>query len=443
MPVDPALHSAPNSTSHLGAKKLNLAEVTAIGIGGMVGGGIFAVLGLAMAVSGHAVAITLAGDGVIALITGLCYARLGLAFRGDGGSFTYIEKAFSSPMVAGVAGWLLVVGYVGTLALYATALGDYGATLISAHASHTTMAALSIAGLTVFLAINLIGAKLSGGVELGVVAIKLAILLLFAVVGAFGIHAHHFVPVFNHGVLPAFVAMGLIFVAYEGFELIPNAIDEMDNPERNLRLALILSIVLTTIIYVAVAVVALGNLDPVQIQHDQEYVLAIAAQPALGHAGFILIGIAAVLSTGSAINATLFGAGRLAMVMAKQKALPSIFARQGKKERVPWVSLLVLTSLALTLTLAAHLSAISTVASATFLLIFTAVNLSAWRLRSQIGIHPLLPLTGTLLTGASFLILLWHTWQTDHTGLYLLLGIYAAAILLKAIQLAWDRAHTA
>ena len=102
--------------------KLNLAEVSAIGIGGMIGGGIFAVLGLAIATAGHAVALTLAGGGVIALLTGLSYAHLGLHFRGDGGSFTYIEKAFASPLVAGCAGWLLVVGYVGTLALYATHL---------------------------------------------------------------------------------------------------------------------------------------------------------------------------------------------------------------------------------------------------------------------------------------------------------------------------------
>ena len=112
------------------AKKLSLIEVTAIGIGGMIGGGIFAVLGLAIAVAGHAVALTLAGGGVIALLTGLSYAHLGLAFRDDGGSFTYMEKAFAAPGVAGIAGWLLVAGYVGTLALYATAFGDYGATLI-------------------------------------------------------------------------------------------------------------------------------------------------------------------------------------------------------------------------------------------------------------------------------------------------------------------------
>ncbi len=110
------------------AAKLSLAEVTAIGIGGMIGGGIFAVLGLAIAQAGHAVPVTLAIGGIIALLTGLSYAHLGLAFHGDGGSFTYIEHAFGRPGLAAVAGWLLVAGYVGTLALYATAFGAYGAT---------------------------------------------------------------------------------------------------------------------------------------------------------------------------------------------------------------------------------------------------------------------------------------------------------------------------
>ncbi len=178
--------------------KLNLAEVTALGIGGMIGGGIFAVLGLAIATAGHAVALTLLGGGVIALLTGLSYAHLGLAFRGDGGSFTYIEKAFDQTAAAGVMGWLLVAGYVGTLALYATAFGAYGATLIAAAGPSPAIAgALSMAVLGGFLAINLMGAKLSGGVELGVVAIKLAILAVFAVSGLIGIQTGHFTPLFD------------------------------------------------------------------------------------------------------------------------------------------------------------------------------------------------------------------------------------------------------
>ena len=178
----------------------------------------------------------------------------------------------------------------------------------------------------------------------------------------------------------------MIFVAYEGFELIPNAVDEMENPRRNLKRALVIAILATTAIYVIVAMVALGNLSSAQIQHDQEYVLAVAARPTMGEFGFVLIGIAALLSTASAINATLFGAARLAMVMASEHALPRLFSLRERTRDVPWVSLLALTAMSLAFALAAPLEIISSFASATFLLIFFAINLSAWRTRRRIGL---------------------------------------------------------
>jgi amino acid transporter len=344
-----------------------------------------------------------------------------------------IDKAFPS-FIGGLAGWLLVAGYVGTLALYASALGDYGATLIQgAHFAHWVSALLSVASLCLFLGINLLGAKLSGSVELAVVGTKLCLLALFAGAGMIGLHASHFVPVFNRGWVSPLAAVALIFVAYEGFELIPNAIADMENPTRNLPRAIIISIVATSIIYVVVAIAALGNLTTMQIRHDQEYVLAVAAKPELGHTGFILIGVAAVLSTSSAINATLFGAARLAMVMAAERALPKVFARQNKTRHVPWVALVVLTGLALALTLGARLSTISTFASATFLLIFSGVNLAAVRKAKMIGIQRWLPLTGAVLTIASFVVLVWHIWTSDRVGLYWLLGFYGAAIVLQAV----------
>ncbi len=413
--------------------KLTLSEVSAIGIGGMIGGGIFAVLGLAIATAGHAVALTLAGGGVIALLTGLSYAHLGLHFRGDGGSFTYIERAFAVRWIAGCAGWLLVVGYVGTLALYATAFADYGATLFGHGGARLITAGLAALVLLGFLGINLRGARISGGVELGVVAIKLAILAVFAASGLIGIKADHFVPLFDRGVTSPLVAVALIFVAYEGFELIPNTIDEMDDPERNLRRAIVIAVVLTTIIYVVVAVAALGHLSPAQIQHDQEYVLAVAARPTLGQAGFVLIGIAALLSTASAINATLFGAARLAMVMAREHALPKIFALQERSRPVPYVALVALTVFSLGFALAAPLEAISGFASATFLVIFAAVNFSALRLAGRIGLHPLIPLAGGLLATASLGLLLWHDWEVDRPSLYLLLTVYG---LVMAAEIA-------
>jgi amino acid transporter len=420
-------------------KKLNLAEITAIGIGGMIGGGIFAVLGLAILVAGHAVALTLAAGGVVALLTGFSYAHLGLAFRDDGGSFTYIERAFPGTAFAGVAGWLLIAGYVGTLALYATAFGAYGAALIRATGASGPLAeGLAALVLVGFLAINLVGAKLSGGVELGVVMVKLAILALFATVGMLDVQLSHFQPLLDHGAVAPLVAVALIFVAYEGFELIPNAIDEMQNPERNLRRAIVIAILVTAVIYVVVAIAALGNLTPAQIQHDQEYVLAIAAKPRLGHFGFVLIGIAALLSTASAINATLFGAARLAMVMAVEHALPRVFSLQERTRPIPYVALIVLTALSLGFTLAAELSVISAFASATFLLIFAAVNFAALRLSRQIGLHWALPLAGGALASVCLAILVWHMWGHDRTSLAWLGGFYLTAAVIET-ALIWRR----
>ncbi len=423
------------------AKRLSLTEVTAIGIGGMIGGGIFAVLGLAMTVAGNAVALSLAAGGVIALLTGLSYAHLGLAFRGDGGSFTYIEKAFAAPSIAGMAGWLLVAGYVGTLALYATAFGAYGATLLGgAGGSQLAAAALSALVLGGFVAINLLGAKLSGGVELGVVAIKLAILALFAAIAMSAVQPSRFEPLFNHGLAAPLGTVALIFVAYEGFELIPNAIDEMRDPERNLRRAIVIAILVTTLLYVAVSIAALGNLSAEQVQHDQDYVLAVAAKPLLGRAGFVAIGIAALLSTASAINATLFGAARLAMVMAREHALPRVFSLHERVRPVPYVALLVLTGLSLGFTLVAPLAVISTFASATFLLIFAAVNFAALRLARAIRLNAAVPLAGGVLASASFCVLIWHTWQHDRVGLTWLAAAYGAAALVET-ALIWRRGH--
>ena len=428
-------------TSKHHAKKLNLAEVVAIGIGGMIGGGIFAVLGLAISLAGHSVAFTLAGGGIIALLTGLSYAAMGTVFGGSGGSFTYIQKAFTSPAVGGIAGWLLIAGYVGTLALYSSAFGAYGAALIYGDVpSPIVKDLLAAVALGLFLVVNLFGAKLSGSVELGVVGLKLGILALFAAVGIWGMHPSHFVPLFNRGILQPFTAVALIFVAYEGFELIPNAIDEMEQPQRNLRPALVIAIVVTSLIYIVVAIAALGNLLPAQILKDQEYVLAVAARPMLGQFGFVLIGIAALLSTASAINATLFGASRLAMVMAAERALPAIFARRAQARAVPYIALLTLTGLALVFTIGASLAVISIVASATFLLIFTLVNIAAWRQRRRIKLHPALPFLGALLAGASFLVLLWHTWVKDREALGWLLGFYGFALVAQFV-LHWWRAR--
>ncbi len=399
-------------------EKLGLKELVAMGVGGMVGGGIFSVLGLSVGLAGHAAPLAFALGGMIALLTGLSYARLGLVFRSDGGSFTYLERAYSHRNIAGLGGWLLLAGYVGTMALYSYTFGVYGSAVLGGTGHDSAMAHILQSGsLLLFLGVNLYGVKAAGHSEDIIVMIKVLILSLFAVAGLFYIKSDRLLPIFDQGTGGVLMGAALIFVAYEGFELIPNAVNEMKDPERNLSRGIIISIVITIFIYILVSLVAVGNLSAAAIAKYKEYALAVAARPFLGRAGFLLIGLGALLSTASAINATMFGTARLGKVMAQDEELPAIFSLKEHTRDVPWVSLCVITAATLLFVNLGNLTIISSFASATFLLIFASINLVALRLYAKIGIAWPLPLLGLVLSLASWLVLCIYLWRNHPASL--------------------------
>ncbi len=398
-----------------------------MGVGGMVGGGIFSVLGISIGLAGHAAPLAFALGGMLALMTGWSYARLGLCFRSDGGSFTYLEHAFQHPNIAGLGGWLLIAGYIGTLSLYAYTFGAYGTALLGGQAHgllvHHFLESLI---LLLFLGINLYGAQVAGETEDMVVLVKVVILLGFAAIGLILADPSRLIPFFNQGGTGLFMGAALIFVAYEGFELIPNAVNESRNPRRDMPRAIMISIIVTALIYIVVSLVAVTNLSPDDINEYKEYALAVAAKPFLGKAGFVLIGMGAVLSTASAINATMFGTARLGSIMAKEHALPCAFAHRVRTTAVPWVSLIVLTVITLAFVNLANLTMISSFASATFLLIFASVNLAAFRLRKKAGLHPLMPLLGLAGCLISWAVLIAYLWRYDGNSLKWMLVAYLA-----------------
>ncbi len=403
---------------------LGLKELVAMGVGGMVGGGIFSVLGLSVGLAGHAASIAFALGGFIALLTGWSYARLGLSFRSDGGSFTYLEHAFKHPNIAGLGGWLLLVGYIGTLALYSYTFGVYGAVILGGVAHGSPMQHFLETGvLLTFLGVNLYGVKAAGHTEDVIVLIKMLILSLFAVVGLFYVKADHVLPLFNKGGAGMLMGAALIFVAYEGFELIPNAVNEMEDPDHDLPRGIMISVLITIAIYVLVSLVAVGNLLPSEISKYKEYALAAAAKPFLGHAGFVLIGVGALLSTASAINATLFGTARLGEVMAREKALPHAFSIKERTKNIPWVSLCIISGLTLLFVNFGNLTIISSFASSTFLMIFASINFSAFRLRKKIGIGALTCLLGIVLCFASWVVLCGYLWEHNRSSM-IWIGIF-------------------
>ncbi|WP_321366297.1 APC family permease [uncultured Desulfuromusa sp.] len=411
--------------------KLGFKELVAMGVGGMVGGGIFSVLGLAVGLAGHAAPIAFSLGGIVALLTGWSYARLGLTFHSAGGSFTYMEHAYRHRNVAALGGWLLLAGYIGTLALYSYTFGVYGSVIVGGSSHGPFLQHLLASGiLIIFLGLNLYSVKATGGIEDLIVIVKVLILSLFAAVGLFSVKTDHLLPVFDQGQLGMLMGAALIFVAYEGFELIPNAVNDMKNPQRDLPRAIMFSILLTIVIYILVSLVAVGNLLPDQIVKYKESALAVAAKPFLGHAGFVLIGLGALLSTASAINATLFGTARLGKVMAQDEALPCVFSIKERTRDIPWVSLCIISGITIIFVNLSDLTDISSFASSTFLLVFSSINFSAFRLRARIDISPLIPLAGLVLCLTSWVVLCAYLWLHNPRSLkWIIVSCLAIAIL--------------
>jgi len=207
----------------------------------------------------------------------------------------------------------------------------------------------------------------------------------------------------------------------------------MEDPQRNLGRGIFGAIVITILVYVLVSLVAVGNLTPEEIEKYGEYALAAAARPFLGQAGFVLIGLAALFSTASAINATLFGTARLGMVMARERELPAAFAFVRRQNHIPWFSLITITAVTLLFVNLGNLTIIASFSSSTFLIIFFAIHLSAWRLRRQIDIPPIYPLTGMLFTSLSLGALGFYLWNNARESLLWNGAGYLAVVIAELL----------
>ncbi len=411
--------------------KIGYWEVTAIGVGGMVGGGIFAVLGLSvdLARGGAPAAFLIAG--IVALVTSYSYTRLSVALPSQGGTVAFLDKAFGPGLLTGSTNILLWISYIVMLSLYAYAFGSYGASLFPA-ASQTFWKHVLISGSIIGITgLNLLSAKLIGEVEDWIVLIKLAILVLFIVAGIAGIDSARLAP--SAWSPPLNVAAGgmIIFLAYEGFELIANSAQDVRTPAKTLPRAFYSAVVFVIILYVLIAVVTVGTLPADKIVAAKDYALAEAAKPFLGEKGFLLIAIAAMLSTASAINATIYGAARLSYIIAKDGELPDFLERKTWNE--PMGGLIITSLSTLLLANLVNLSSMSTMGSAGFLLIFAAVNAANAVLASKTGSRAWLAWTGAVLCLGALVTLLWQTAIRSPHELWILFVMIGISFTIEAV----------
>lgn len=412
-----------------GAGELGVGALVSIGIGGMVGGGIFSVLGLTVQIAGAGAYLSFVAGGVIAALTGRSYALLSVRVRSRGGTAFFLDKCFGT-RVAGPLNVLLWLSYFVMLGLYAFAFGSYGAALLGADPDGPWRRVLASAVIVAFALLNFAGARIVGRAEAVLVYGKLAVLLVFCGIGLAFVDPDRVSPAHYPSAGVIVYAGALIFLGYEGFELIANAAEDARDPRRSLPRAYLVSIGVVIGLYVLVAFVAVGNLDVAQIDRDRDYALAAAARPFLGSAGFVLIGIAAVVSTASAINATLYGTGKFTYVMARDGELPATLAQPVWNR--PIGGLLATTAGTLLVVNTVDVQGISLMGSAGFLLIFAAVNLAVLRLRVGRTTR-LLAVAGAVACLGSLGALTVYTAATTPDHLWLLAGLLLAAALVEGL----------
>ncbi len=413
-----------------GGGPLGLLAAVAIGVGGMIGGGIFAVLGLAVGVGGGGTFVAFFIAGMVALVTTYSYARLSVAIPSSGGTVAFVNEAFGGGRVAGALSVLLWLSYIVTVALYAFAFGSYATTFVSASDRSVGLHVMITAVVVVMTAVNVFSAKLIGATEKYIVAAKVAILVAFVAVALFHTDFATVAPSQWPGAGSLLAGGMLIFVAYEGFELIANAAGDAKDPKRTIPRALYVSVTFTVVLYVLVAIVTVGLLPLGQIAAAADFALAEAAGVVWGRTGFDAIVVAALLSTASAINATLYGTSRLTVVIAVDGEAPTALERKiaGK----PILGLLLTAGAALLVANVVPLEAISSLASAGFLIVFAAVNVANVKLARRTNSRRWISVVAACACTGALMALMAHLAATRPIDLLLLVGLLVATFVGEA-----------
>ena len=388
------------------SRDLGLFDATMIGIGAMIGAGIFVLTGIAAGEAGPAAVLAFALNGVVTLLTALCYAELASVYPKSGGGYSYISKAFPGP--AGfAAGWMLWFCYIIACALYALGFGSYFWEFVQSYftpladfvftlAGHKAPTLMMTALVSVtFILVNMRGTAFTGTVENIFTMAKIVILGVFILYGIKQIFnipdlaVQSFKPFMPNGFAGVVIAMGLTFIAFEGYDLIATVAEEIKAPEKTIPRATLISLTVTVFIYLMIMLVCIGAIQPETgkswefLGHYQETAIAKAAQSFMPFFGVALIIFGGLLSTVSALNATILASSRVAFSMSRDKMLPLSLSKIHTRRRTPHIAIAVTGAIVLIMALLFPIQVIGSAASVMFLLTFTLVNLSLIALRRK------------------------------------------------------------
>lgn len=421
--------------------ELGFTEAVSIALGGMIGGGIYAVLGVVAKAAGSLAWLSFLGAGVIVLCAGYSFVRLNRLTDGKGGAVTYIEELVGNSTVAGMVGWALLVGYVGSMSLYAFAFGSYAVGMIGTQQilGLPLRPLLSVACVAGFVALVAGGAAATGKTEDLLVGVKMLILILFAAGGLYYgfLHGSLDTGLSSVELTGPVMAAAVSFVAFQGWELLFYDQDAIMDHSTKIPLAVYVSIPVATLVYVGIAFVT-TSLVPQLVRTQPETALAVAAEQFSGHVGHFLISASALFSTGSAINSTLFSSSYFANNMVGDDLLPDQIG-DDKMEGVPVRTVVVLGGLAAGFAVLGSLNAISSFASVSFIVVFGAMNLLALSKRDSIASSStLVPFVGTVGSVAFLPLLLYRLYTQEPRVFGTVVALSVAVVLAELLYFERD-----
>ncbi len=416
-------------------RQIGLLGVTAYGVGTILGAGIYALIGSAAGIAGNSVWMSFLLGAFISSFTGLSYAELSSMIPKSAAEYSYAKEAFRSDLAPFLIGWLII--FTGTVSTSTVALGfgGYFKGLFGAPIVLTSTILIFLLSI-----LNFIGIEESSRVNILFTLIEAAGLLLIIVLGIPYLGRVNYLETAS-GLQGILRASTVIFFAYLGFEDIANLVEETKNPERNIPKALILSVAITVIIYVFVALSAVSLADWQDLRASC-CPLAYAASQSLGQSAFLVMSVIALFATSNTVLILLLVSSRMIYGLAREGALPSSLSRISDRRGTPWVAITTAMVLAASFVLFGNIEFVAGITTFGTFVTFASVNLSAIWLRYRkpklkrpfktpinIGKLPIIPLLGLLSCG-----LMVTQFQLDVIALSaftLFIGIVTQRILTK------------
>jgi amino acid transporter len=424
------------------ADSLSLFGGVSLGLGIMIGAGIFVLTGQAAGLAGDTFPIAFLAAGVVVAFSAYSYVKLSRAFPSSGGPAMFLRHAYGPGTATGVFSLFMYVSMVLGQSLVARTFGAYVLQVVDLKPASFWVPALGVALLAFAFTINIAGNRTIQATEGALAAIKIGGLAIFAIVGLWFVDSANFTngsqgseTISSVGFL---AAVALVILAYKGFTVITTTGGEIVDPRHNIGRAIIIAIAISAGLYIAIAVTVAGNLTLSEIIASQDFALAEAARPAFGDAGVWFTVALAVVATASGVIASVFASSRMLAMLTRMKEVP--YRSFGLPGTLRTQAMLYTVAFAMVLTILFDLGRIAAMGAIFYLIMDIAVHWGILRhLRSHIEVRPVVVAIAILL---DIVVLFAFVWVKASDDPLVLVVTAVGIVLIVAGERLFMRSHT-